>query len=463
MGALYPNEAYRMKIEVVILAAGKGSRMYSEKPKVLHEIAGKALLGYVIDVAEAINSKAIHVLVGYQAEQIQHYFHNDNYNWILQEQQLGTAHAVSQAIPSLKDDSIILVLYGDVPLIKHQTLNALAAKTEANTMALLTVELDEPYGLGRIIRDENGNVESIVEEKDATEEQRKITEINSGIMAIPAQRLKQWLPKINNNNAQNEYYLIDIVALAVADGCKVETLVIADNTEVLGINNRLQLSQLERYYQTQTAEALMLAGTTIADPKRIDIRGNITLGNDVKIDINTVFEGRVVIGNNVSIGPNNYIKDSTIGDDVDIQAFCHIDSTVIRNACNIGPYARLRPGTELNDNAKVGNFVETKKAKIGVGSKVSHLTYIGDTDIGENVNIGAGTITCNYDGVNKFKTKIEDGAFVGSNTALVAPVTIGENATIAAGSTITGDVPSKHLAVARSKQRNVPGWKRPKK
>jgi len=452
-----------LPLEVIILAAGKGKRMFSDIPKVLHKVGGKPLLQHVVTTALALHSRAVHVVVGHEAEQIKDHFADAPVTWAMQVQQLGTGHAVAQAMPQTQASSLVLVLYGDVPLIQSTTLQALIAKAQQGALAILTLKSADPTGLGRIIRDEAGNAIAIVEEKDANEQQKRICETNSGILAVQGSKLQQWLGKLKNDNAQGEYYLTDVVALAVAEGINVDTQIVDDELEVLGVNNKTQLAQLERHYQHRVASQLLENGVTLADPSRIDVRGELLCGRDVEIDINCIFEGKVVIGNRVRIGPNVCIKNAVIGDHSVIHASSHIDGASIGTECAVGPFARLRQGTVLNTGSRIGNFVETKKAIIGHGSKVSHLSYVGDATLGRDVNIGAGTITCNYDGVNKFQTLIEDNVFVGSNTALVAPVTIGENATIGAGSTITGDVPGKHLAIARGRQRNIEGWKKPEK
>jgi bifunctional UDP-N-acetylglucosamine pyrophosphorylase/glucosamine-1-phosphate N-acetyltransferase len=450
-------------LEVVILAAGKGKRMFSDTPKVLHKVGGRPLLQHVVDSALALQARAVHIVVGHEAQQIQTSFQSAPVQWAMQSEQLGTGHAVAQAMPQVDDESLALVLYGDVPLIQASTLNSLVALAQSGALAVLTLKSADPTGLGRILRDANGNAIAIVEEKDANPEQKKIRETNSGILAVKASQLRRWLGQLKNDNAQGEYYLTDIVALAVVQGLKVDTLMVDDELEVLGVNNKVQLAQLERHYQRRIAQQLLEGGVTLADPSRIDVRGELLCGRDVEIDINSIFEGKVVIGNRVRIGPNVCIKNAKIGDDTVVHANSHIDGTIIGAECSVGPFARLRAGTLLNTGSKIGNFVETKKAVIGPGSKVSHLSYVGDATLGRDVNIGAGTITCNYDGVNKFETLIEDNVFVGSNTALVAPIKIGENATIAAGSTITGDVPGRHLAIARGRQRNIEGWEKPVK
>lgn len=450
-------------LEVIILAAGKGTRMYSQTPKVLHKIAGRSLLGHVVRSALQLQADKIHVVVGFEGEQVKAAFANEQITWAEQAQQLGTGHAVAQAMPNVSDDSIVLVLYGDVPLITADTLQSLIAVCHADAIAILTVNSVDPLGLGRILRDHQQRAIAIIEEKDASVEQKLIKETNSGILAAPAKRLRHWLAALSPQNAQGEYYLTDVIGLAVADACTVSALVIDDEMEVLGVNNKLQLAQLERHYQSRQSKALLLAGVTLADPARVDIRGELECGRDVEIDINTIFEGKVVLGDKVSIGPNVIISNSQIGAGSQILANSVLENVTIEENCAVGPFARLRPGTILHAGAKAGNFVEIKMATIGKASKVNHLSYVGDAKIGENVNIGAGTITCNYDGKNKFQTTIKDGAFIGSNTALVAPVSVGKDATVAAGSTITQDVEDQDLSVSRGRQRNIKGWKRPEK
>ncbi len=452
-----------MKLEVIILAAGQGTRMRSALPKVLHPLAGKAMVHHVIDTASALNAAAIHTVIGHGAEKVQQHLQHLPIRWALQEKQLGTGHAVAQAMPAVSDDSVVLVLYGDVPLVKTQTLQKLLAEVNDKQIALLTVTLDDPTGYGRILRDAQNRIVAIVEQKDATEEQRNIREGNTGILAVPAKLMKQWLPQLSANNAQGEYYLTDIIGLAVQQGIAVVSQQPQSSQEVQGVNNRLQLAELERHHQKSIAEQLMTDGVTLADPARIDVRGTLKTGRDIFIDINCVFEGNVTLGDNVRIGPHCVIRNATIASDVDIESHSLIDESVVGVKAHIGPFARLRPGTELAAKAKVGNFVETKKTYIGEGSKVNHLTYVGDCTIGVDANVGAGTITCNYDGVNKFKTQIGDGAFIGSNSSLVAPVSIGKNATVGAGSVVTENVPDEQLAVARGRQKNIEGWQRPTK
>ncbi|MGV3591511.1 MAG: bifunctional UDP-N-acetylglucosamine diphosphorylase/glucosamine-1-phosphate N-acetyltransferase GlmU, partial [Gammaproteobacteria bacterium] len=421
------------------------------------------LVQHTIDTANALQASSIHVVIGHAAEQLRAALDGQKLQFALQEQQLGTGHAVNQALPQLDKDAIALILYGDVPLIRAETLSQLLAPVDANSMSVLTAVVDKPQGLGRIVRDASGSVRAIVEEKDATPEQREVREINTGFMAIPVARLQSWLPRLQNNNAQGEYYLTDVVALALQDGCRVHTVQCADELEAAGVNNRQQLAELERHYQKRETTRLLLAGVTMRDPARVDLRGNITIAQDVEIDINVVLEGKVDIAGNVRIGPNCVLKNCSIGPNTEIHANTVIEDAVIGEDCTIGPFARIRPGTVLEAEAKVGNFCELKKAHIGRHSKVNHLSYIGDSELGNDVNIGAGTITCNYDGVNKFKTTIGDRVFIGSNTALVAPVTVAAGATVGAGSVITKDVGQDQLAIARGRQANIDGWERPKK
>jgi len=452
-----------MKLQVVILAAGQGTRMKSKLPKVLHPLAGKAFLEYVVDNALALEAHNTHVVVGHGAEVVKERLSHYAVDWIEQTEQLGTGHAVAQALPAIDDDSVVLVLYGDVPLTSKETLEELLAQVNDNSLALLTVNLSNPTGYGRIVRDAENRVQAIVEEKDASENQRKITEGNTGILAVSGAKLKSWLPTLSSDNAQGEYYLTDTIAMAVADGMDVVAVSAKTEEEVQGINSRQQQAALERWYQLQQANKLMVAGATLADPARIDIRGNVSTGTDVYIDVNAVFEGEVTLGNEVQIGPNVLIINSSIGDGTVINANSVIENTEISTGCQIGPYARLRPGTRLAENAKIGNFVETKQADIGPGSKVNHLSYVGDAKLGRDVNVGAGTITCNYDGANKHLTDIGDNVFVGSNSALVAPIKIEAGATVGAGSTLSSDVDAEALVVARGKTRVVKGWKRPVK
>ncbi|TMO56855.1 bifunctional N-acetylglucosamine-1-phosphate uridyltransferase/glucosamine-1-phosphate acetyltransferase [Pseudoalteromonas aurantia] len=451
-----------MSLNTVILAAGKGTRMRSNLPKVLHPIAGKPMVQHVIDNAVALGARATNLVFGHGGEQLKKALANNDVNWVLQEEQLGTGHAVAVTTSHIKDDDTVLILYGDVPLTKRSTLERLLSVTPAQGLAVLTVDLVNPHGYGRMLR-ENGQLVGIVEQKDASADQLRITEINTGIMAANGKLLKRWLVNLSNDNAQGEYYLTDIVAMAHKDGVEITSAQPDDPMEVEGANNRVQLAALERAFQAWQAETLMLNGATLADPSRVDVRGSVTTGQDVHIDINVIFEGNVTLGNNVVIGPNCVLKDCTIDDGVVVKANTMIEQAQVASGCTLGPFARLRPGAVMEEDSHVGNFVEMKKTRLGKGSKANHLTYLGDTEVGEKVNIGAGTITCNYDGVNKSQTVIGDNAFIGSNSSLVAPVTIGKGATVGAGSVITARVDNEQLAVARSKQRNLSGWQRPVK
>ncbi|SEK25604.1 bifunctional UDP-N-acetylglucosamine pyrophosphorylase / Glucosamine-1-phosphate N-acetyltransferase [Atopomonas hussainii] len=452
-----------MTLEVIILAAGQGTRMRSALPKVLHPVAGKAMLGHVIDAARELKPSKIHVVIGHGAELVRERHAAPDINFAVQAEQLGTGHAVAQAQPEVGEGSTVLVLYGDVPLIQASTLQRLLAQVTPEQIALLTVNLADPTGYGRIVRGADGAVQAIVEQKDASEAQKQIREGNTGILAVPGARLGDWLGRLSNSNAQGEYYLTDVIAMAVSDGLRVATEQPSGESEVLGANDRVQLAQLERFYQARQVEALMRAGATVLDPARLDVRGNVSVGKDVLLDVNVILEGNVELADGVQVGAHCVLKDCRIGAGTVIKPFSHIDGAELAADCDIGPYARLRPGTALADGVKVGNFVETKKAKIAAGSKVNHLSYIGDAEVGTNCNIGAGTITCNYDGVNKFKTVLGDDVFIGSNNSLVAPVTIGNGATTGAGSTVTQDVPDGALAVGRAKQRTIDTWKRPVK
>ena len=449
-----------MSLNVVILAAGKGTRMRSDLPKVLHPIAHKSMVQHVIDTANALGSDAIQLVYGYGADKLQIALGEQGLNWVLQAEQLGTGHAVAQANPNINDNDTVLILYGDVPLIQQSTLEALLAARPVNGLAILTVNLPNPSGYGRIVR-EQGSVVGIVEQKDANAEQLAISEVNTGIMVVPGKQLKAWLNRLSNNNAQGEYYLTDIIAMAKADGVEISTSQPQSAIEVEGANNRVQLAQLERAYQARAAEKLMLDGANLRDPARIDIRGDVTVGMDVMIDVNVIFQGKVTLGNNVTIGAGAILIDCDIADNAEIKPYTIVEGAKLGQAASAGPFARLRPGAELKEDAHIGNFVEIKKSVLGKGSKAGHLAYLGDAHIGAGVNIGAGTITCNYDGANKFITTIEDGVFVGSDTQLVAPVTIGKNATLGAGSTITKDVAENELVITRVKQRHITGWQRP--
>jgi len=451
-----------MKLEVVILAAGQGTRMKSRLPKVLHRVGGIPLLEHVIGTATTLEPTAIHVVVGHGSEQVQQALAQYHIHWVVQEEQLGTGHAVMQALPDIADDSIVLVLYGDVPLTRPATLQQLVELAQ-DTPALLTATVHNPQGYGRILRDGKGALTGVVEDRDATDAQRLIREINTGLLAGPARDFKSLLPRVANDNQQGEYYLPDIIGLAVAQGKRVASCTAASELEILGVNDRVQLNQVEREYQRRRAEELMRSGVSIADAARLDIRGKLTCGEEVFIDVNVVFEGEVTLARGVSVGANCVLSDVSVAEGSVIHPMSHLQQATIGKGCNVGPYARLRPGTVLADGARIGNFVETKNANIGTGSKVNHLSYIGDCEMGADVNIGAGTITCNYDGVNKHKTEIGRGAFVGSNSTLVAPLHIAEQGFVAAGSTITTAVGEGDLAVSRSKQRNIQGWKRPEK
>jgi bifunctional UDP-N-acetylglucosamine pyrophosphorylase/glucosamine-1-phosphate N-acetyltransferase len=457
------------KLNIVILAAGKGTRMHSNQPKVLHEVGGKPILAHVIDCAKVLEPQKIIVVYGYGGETVREAFAQENITWVNQAEQHGTGHAMQQAAPYLDKsaDAHTLILLGDVPLVDVEACKSLVKHAD-NKLVILSFNKPDPTGYGRIVRevmgDDAGDVLAIVEHKDATEAQRNIIEVNTGIMAMPNEHLTQWLSQLTNNNAQGEYYLTDIVALAVQQGVTVAAETIADEWSVTGINSKTDLSAIERVYQTRIAEKLLQQGVTLKDPARLDVRGTLSCGRDVEIDVNCVFEGNVTLANNVKIAANCVIKNATIASGTHIASFTHIDDTKIGENSRIGPYARLRPGTILAADAHIGNFVELKNAQVDSGSKINHLSYVGDTTVGKNVNIGAGTITCNYDGANKFRTVIEDNAFIGSDTQLVAPVTIGHGATIAAGSTITRDAPANQLTFCRAKdQKSIAGWKRPQK
>ncbi len=450
-----------MGLSVVILAAGQGTRMRSTLPKVLHKLAHKPLVEHVIDCAKQLGADDIHVVYGHGGDAVPSTLSHCKVDWVKQEQQLGTGHAVAQAIPHIPLEHQVLVLYGDVPLSSVETLKNLIQLTRQSGFGLLTISLDDATGYGRIVRNEEGRVTRIVEHKDASEEQRLIKEVNTGILATSREMLAKWLEQLDNNNSQGEYYLTDIIAMAVADGISISTTSPLDEHEVLGVNNKRQLAELERAYQSQQANILMDAGVTLCDPSRIDIRGNVNCGHDVIIDTNVILEGDIDIQSGVEIGPNCLIINSKIEQGVKILANCVIENAVIGKDSKVGPFARIRPETVLSENTHIGNFVEIKKATIGNGSKVNHLSYVGDSIVGSNVNIGAGTITCNYDGANKHLTEIGDDVFVGSDTQLVAPVKIGNGSTIAAGSTITKDVGEGELALSRTKQVSKSGWKRP--
>ncbi|MFC3908374.1 bifunctional UDP-N-acetylglucosamine diphosphorylase/glucosamine-1-phosphate N-acetyltransferase GlmU [Legionella dresdenensis] len=452
-----------MPLHIVILAAGMGKRMFSQVPKVLHRIAGKPMLSRVVESAQQLNPTGIHIIYGHGGELIKRELADLPVNWVLQEKQLGTGHAVLQALPHIPDDAQVLILSGDVPLIQADTLQQLVALEDGKRLALLVAKMADPTGLGRIIRDIEGTIHAIIEEKDATAKQRQIKEIYSGICCAQASDLRRWLPALGNSNAQGEYYLTEIIAMAVAENQSIASLCIEENMEIQGVNNRQQLQQLERIWQQKQAERLLMDGVTLADAARFDLRGEVICGQDVYIDINCVLEGKVILGNNSQIGPNCYLNNVAIGAGCEIFANSVLENCTIGDNCEVGPFARIRPGTRLGSNCKIGNFVEAKNAVFGEHSKASHLSYIGDATIGNQVNIGAGTITCNYDGANKHQTIIEDGVFVGSDTQLIAPVRVGAHATIGAGSTIRKDVPAGELTLTDSRQKTVTGWKRPVK
>ncbi|MDH4286532.1 MAG: bifunctional UDP-N-acetylglucosamine diphosphorylase/glucosamine-1-phosphate N-acetyltransferase GlmU [Gallionella sp.] len=446
-------------LNIVILAAGKGTRMYSDKPKVLHALAGKPLVQHVLDRATELGPQQICVVYGHGGDAVPQAMRQYSAKFALQEPQLGTGHAVQQAMPHLADDSDTLVLYGDVPLIQYNTLHQM--RQAGGGLVLLTVNLANPAGYGRIVRNGEGDVQSIIEEKDASPEQREISEINTGILLAPTKLLRGWLAKLQNNNSQGEYYLTDIVAMAVQQGVAVHTVQPAHEWEIHGINSKAQLAVLERTWQLVEAGRLLVHGVTLADPARLDVRGKLACGRDVEIDVGCIFEGDVTLGNNVRVGAYSVVKNSTIAAGTSIAPYSHIDSSEVGADCHIGPFARLRPGTKLHDEVHIGNFVEVKNSEIATNSKANHLSYIGDSTVGSRVNIGAGTITCNYDGANKHRTVIEDDVFIGSDTQLVAPVTVGKGSTIGAGSTITRNTPPGELSLSRSKQVTVAGWKRP--
>ncbi len=451
------------KLEIVILAAGEGKRMRSRVPKVLHELAGQPLLGHVVDTAISLHPDRIHVVYGHGGQRVPEALPQLPVQWVLQAEQKGTGHAVIQAIPQIDQGATVLVLYGDVPLVKKCTLEAVVAAVSDSSLGLLTVNLDDATGYGRIVKDNDDQVLAIVEEQDANSGERQIREINTGILAVRGGMLKRWLGGLGRANAQGEYYLTDCIAAAVADGISVQTVHPGCEEEVLGVNDCQQLARLERYYQRQQARALMAGGVTLRDPERLDVRGELLCGRDVVIDVNAVFEGRVVLGDEVHIGANTVIRNAEIGSGTIIQPNCIFEDAVVGKNARIGPFSRLRPETQLADAVHIGNFVEIKKSSVAHGSKINHLSYVGDSEVGRGVNIGAGTITCNYDGANKFKTLIGDNSFIGSGTQLVAPVTVGEGATIGAGSTITRDTPKGELTLARARQQSVKGWRRPKK
>ena len=437
--------------------------MYSELPKVLHQLAGKSLLEHVHHTASMMESRGIHVVYGNGGEQVKAQLSHLSVDWVEQAEQLGTGHAVKQALPNIPDKDLVLVLYGDVPLITNETLSDLVNAAEETTFSLLTTFVEDPRGYGRIVRNKNGEVSRIVEEKDASNDEKKILEINTGMMVANGKALKQWVEKLEDKNSQSEFYLTDVIEMAVNNGIKVNTVQPYSEVEIRGVNDRAQLSELERYYQLIQAHQLMRRGITIMDPGRFDLRGELEIDSDCYIDINVILEGRLKIGSGVRIGANCIIKDSVIDDDVEILPNSIIENSVIGKACRIGPFARIRPESVLNEKVHIGNFVEIKKSVVGNGSKINHLSYIGDSEVGTGTNIGAGVITCNYDGVNKHKTIIGDNVFIGSDVQLVAPVSVSSGATIAAGTTITKDVAENELAMSRTPQKSLSGWKRPEK
>jgi bifunctional UDP-N-acetylglucosamine pyrophosphorylase/glucosamine-1-phosphate N-acetyltransferase len=448
-------------VNVVILAAGQGKRMHSDRPKVLHPLAGRPLLAHVLDTARSLAPARVCVVYGHGGDEVREAIGGEGVAWMRQEPQLGTGHALQQALPALGADAQTLVLYGDVPLTRAETLRAMAAAA-GDGVALLTVTLDDPTGYGRIVRD-GGAVKRIVEERDASAAERSLREVNTGIMVLPTRHLARWLGALRADNAQREYYLTDVIALAVGEGVPVRAVQPASPWEVLGVNSKAQLAELERVYRHDVAGRLLAAGVTLADPARIDVRGRLECGRDVAIDVNCVFEGEVVLGDRVSLGANCVLRNVRVAADTRIEPFCHLEEADIGRNCRIGPYARLRPGAQLAQDVHIGNFVEVKASTIGAGSKANHLAYIGDSEVGRNVNVGAGTITCNYDGANKHRTVIEDDVFIGSDTQLVAPVRVGRGATLGAGTTLTEDAPPGELTISRARQQTVRGWKRPVK
>ncbi len=452
-----------MNVSVAILAAGKGRRMRSALPKVLHYLGGKPLLQHVFEATQTLNPKQVYVVYGHGGEQVRDALPGLEVQWVKQDRQLGTGHAVAQVLPCLGPGDTVLVLYGDIPLITPETLERLVKASDGGCLSLLTVELPDPSGYGRIVRDAETHVQRIVEDRDASPVERALREVNTGMMAVSASHLKRWVARLENRNLQGEYYLTDVVGMAVAEGVPVQTVSPDTTFEVMGINDRLQLAVLERHYQRRQAEGLMRGGVTLLDPGRFDLRGELMAGHDVVIDVNVVLEGRVRLGDRVTIGPNNWIRDADIGDDAVILANCVIEGAEIGRGARVGPFSRLRPETRLAEEVHIGNFVEVKKSSVQSGTKINHLSYIGDTEIGRDTNIGAGTITCNYDGANKHRTVIGDGVFIGSDTQLIAPVEVGDGATIGAGTTLTRDAPPGQLTVGRARQTTIAGWERPTK
>ena len=450
-------------VSIVILAAGQGKRMKSTLPKVLQPLAGRPLLKHVIDTARSLEPTAIHVVYGHGGDQVREALKDEPVSWVLQAERLGTGHAVMQAMPTVPNDHIVLVLYGDVPLISRSTLTELLTLAGTQQTALLTVELDDPTGYGRIVRGKRDRVEGIVEHKDASKKELKIRECNTGVMAAPSRLLKKWLKSLRNDNAQGEYLLTDVIGMSAKEKVEVKPLLAKSTTEVLGVNDKVQLAELEGAFRRQVARDLMLAGVTVADPARLDVRGTVTHGADVFIDVNVVLEGNVKLGDRVKIHPNCVIRNSEIGADTEVFPHCVVENAVVGASSNIGPFARLRPGAKLASSVHIGNFVEVKNSTLGDGSKANHLSYVGDAEVGARVNIGAGTIIANYDGANKHRTVIEDDVHTGSNSVVVAPITVGAGATVAAGSTVAGQVPAGKLTIARARQTTIEGWKRPTK
>ncbi len=452
-----------MPLSIVILAAGQGKRMKSDLPKVLQPLAGKPMLAHVVETAKALHADGIYVVHGHGAERVREALGHEPVKWVLQAEQLGTGHAVAQAISAIPGDHLVLVLFGDVPMVRPATLERLITQAGPRAIGLLTVLLDDPSGYGRIVRDTAGSVVRIVEQKDANTKERAIREINTGLMIAPADALRGWLAALKNDNAQGEYYLTDVIVMAARADMKVNAVISTTETEVLGVNDKVQLAQLETALRAERANALMLAGVTLADPARVDIRGEVSVGRDVFIDVNVVMVGKVELGDRARIGPNCYLKDCSVGADTELHPNCVIDRTTIGTRCSIGPFARMRPGAELHDEVHIGNFVEVKNSVIGAGSKANHLTYLGDATLGRKVNVGAGSVTVNYDGASKWRTEIGDNAFIGSGSMLVAPVKVGAGANTGAGSTITKDAPEGKLTLARARQVTIEGWKRPEK
>jgi len=452
-----------MPLSVVILAAGQGKRMQSELPKVLQPLAGVPLLGHVVATARSLGPAAIHIVHGHGADRVRAAIAGDDLHWALQAEQKGTGHALAQAMPGVPDGHTVLVLYGDVPLIRAATLTDLVVRAGTGSLTLLSARLADPSGYGRVVRDAAGRVVRIVEERDAGGAERAIVEINTGVLAAPATRLRGWLGALRADNSQGEYYLTDCIGAAVRDGCAVEADVATSPAEVLGVNDKIQLAEAEAALRARRAGELMRAGVTVVDPARLDVRGDTACGRDVVIDVNVIFEGRVRLGDRVRIGPNCVLRDCEIGDDSEVVANCYLEGLVAGSGCVIGPFTRVRRGARLADRVHLGNFVEVKNSELGAGSKANHLSYLGDTTVGSKVNVGAGTVTCNYDGANKHRTTIGDGAFIGSGAMLVAPVSVGEGATIGAGSTITKPAPAGKLTVERSRQVTIENWKRPEK